>query len=262
MSNNELNFDKIMHAIHHIFDPSLPRLAPGSDASTRRALDQLFNGGLGCLAGDFQVVDMGCGNGAQTLCLARELGCPVTAVDNHQPYLDELMRRARAQGVNDLVRPLCADMNTVDLAPASFDLVWAEGSAFVMGVAEALQAWRQLLKPGAALGFTDLFWLKDGAPAPCRDFFAGVYPAMPRAADAPAIIDQAGFDLVGRFTQPADCWWESFYQPLQEWLPGLVMPDDSPESRAVLDMVHGEIANYQQFSDWFGYVFFLLRARA
>ena len=42
-----MNHDKMMNAIHEIFDPALPRLAPGDDAVTRRALDLLFNGGLG-----------------------------------------------------------------------------------------------------------------------------------------------------------------------------------------------------------------------
>ena len=45
------------------------------------------------LGDDPRILDIGCGNGAQTLCLAATLGGRITAVDNHQPYLDELERR-------------------------------------------------------------------------------------------------------------------------------------------------------------------------
>ena len=156
-----MNHDKMMNAIHEIFDPALPRLAPGDDAVTRRALDLLFNGGLGRLSSDFRVLDVGCGNGSQTLCLARELGCRVTALDNHQPYLDELQRRAQAEELSHLIQLLCADMNTLGDGEGEYDLVWAEGSAFVMGISQALRAWRTQLVPGGALGFTDLVWLQD-----------------------------------------------------------------------------------------------------
>ena len=59
---------------------------PGDTESTRRALQLLYGVGLESVGEQFRVLDMGCGNGAQTLCLAAELGCRVTAVDNHQPY--------------------------------------------------------------------------------------------------------------------------------------------------------------------------------
>ena len=64
-----MNHDKMMNAIHEIFDPALPRLAPGDDAVTRRALDLLFNGRLGRLSSDFRVLDVGCGNGQASLAL-------------------------------------------------------------------------------------------------------------------------------------------------------------------------------------------------
>ncbi len=92
-----MNHEKIMRAIHDIFHPSLPRLAPGDDASTRRALEMLYGTGFDGVDKGFRVLDIGCGNGAQTLRLTAELGCKVTAVDHYQPYLDELDRRAKSQ---------------------------------------------------------------------------------------------------------------------------------------------------------------------
>ena len=93
--------DKDSHGLEVFFDVQhgLPRQGPGNDESTRRALEMLYGAGLEDAGKEFRVLDIGCGNGAQTLRLAVELGCRVTAVDNHRLYLDELMRRAETQGL-------------------------------------------------------------------------------------------------------------------------------------------------------------------
>jgi SAM-dependent methyltransferase len=257
-----MDHDAMMRIIHDIFIPTLPRLAPGDDRSTRRALEMLYGADLEGVGPDFRVLDIGCGNGAQTLHLATELGCRVTAVDNHQPYLDELVRRAAAQGVADRIETRCADMKGLDLGGETFDLVWAEGSVFVVGVPEALRAWRSFLKPDGAMGFTELVWLQEGAPDECRDLFATEYPQMTDVASHLATIEECGYEPVGRFTLPESSWWEPYYGPLAERLSGYEPPWDDEVTRAVLAMVRGEIDVYRRFSRWYGYAFFLLRARS
>ena len=73
-----MDHDKMMQIIHDVFDASMPRLAPGDDESTRRALEMLYGAGLEGAGEEFRVLDIGCGNGAQTLRLAAELRCRVT----------------------------------------------------------------------------------------------------------------------------------------------------------------------------------------
>jgi ubiquinone/menaquinone biosynthesis C-methylase UbiE len=257
-----MNSDKILEIIHDVFDPSLPRLAPGDDQSTRRALETLYGPGLEGADEGFSVLDIGCGNGAQTMRLAAELGCRVTAVDNHRPYLEELEGRARAKGLAGRIETRCADMNGLDLGGQTFDLVWAEGSAFVVGVPEALRAWKSFLKPGGALGFTELTWLEDGAPEECRRFFASEYPSMTDVTSHLATIEVCGYDLAGRFTLPESSWWDLFYGPLAERLAGYEPPRDDADTQAVLGMIRNEIDMYRRYSRWYGYVFFLLRARS
>jgi ubiquinone/menaquinone biosynthesis C-methylase UbiE len=256
-----MDHEKMMRIFYDVFSPSLPRLAPGDDASTRRALEMLYGAGLEDAGEDFRVLDIGCGNGTQTLRLAAELECRVTAVDNHEAYLEELQRRATALGRVDQIETRCADMKSLDLEGATFDLVWAEGSAYIVGIPEALRAWRSFLKPGGALGFTELTWLQDGAPAECRDFFANEYPQMTDVASHLAAIAASGYELVGRFTLPESSWWESYYNPLGERVEAYEVPVDDAEMQAVLDMVRREIAVYRDFSRWYGYVFFLVRIR-
>jgi cyclopropane fatty-acyl-phospholipid synthase-like methyltransferase len=257
-----MNHDRMMQILHDVFDASMPRLAPGDDESTRRALEILYGPGLEGTGEGFRVLDVGCGNGSQTLRVAAELGCTVTAVDNHQPYLDELERRAEAQGLADRIQTRCADMNGLDMGGETFDLVWAEGSAYVMGVPEALRAWRSFLNPGGAVGFTELTWLEEAAPDECREFFAAEYPKMADVASNLATIEECGYELAGRFTLPESSWWDSFYNPLTERLAGYDAPEGDDEAQAVLDMIRSEIDVYRRFSRWYGYVFFLLRPRS
>jgi ubiquinone/menaquinone biosynthesis C-methylase UbiE len=96
----------------------LPREGPGSDASTRRALRCV----AGLLSDSPRILDIGCGSGMQTLVLAAETRGFVTAIDRHQPFLDELNRRAARAGLADRITTVRASMDTLDFPDASFDL--------------------------------------------------------------------------------------------------------------------------------------------
>ena len=152
-------------------------------------------------------------------------------------------------------------MATLDLGGETFDLVWAEGSAFVMGVREALTAWREFLKPGGALGFTELVWLEDGVPDECREFFQGQYPPMTDVAGNLAIIADCGYELVDRFTVPESSWTELYCGPLAERLEVYEVPPGDDAAQAVFEMCRREIDMNRRFSKWYGYEFFLLRFR-
>ena len=88
---------------YRIFDASLPRLGAGDDRSTVQALDMLRSVKPG-LTDKIRVLDLGCGNGAQTIQLAKHIDGTILALDNHQPFLDELQRRAEAKGVSEKIQ--------------------------------------------------------------------------------------------------------------------------------------------------------------
>jgi cyclopropane fatty-acyl-phospholipid synthase-like methyltransferase len=252
--------EEMLKALYQIFDPSLPRLAPGDNLSTRRALTALF--GSSPPRPGLQVLDIGCGNGAQSLRLVAELGCHVTAVDIHAPYLAELERRAAAQGLAGRITTHCADMIGLDLEGRTFDLVWAEGSAFVVGIAEALATWHKFLTPGGALGFSDLLWLRDDAPAECHRYFGEEYPAISNVATIRQLIADHGWDLVDDFALPESSWLQEFYDHLSRHLDE-VEPHLSADEAAttMAAMCRREIAMYRKYSRYYGYVFFTARKR-
>jgi len=114
---------------YEIFDASLPRLGPGDEASTLKALSQLYPAhprpADRAVARTGRILDLGCGNGAQTLVLARHTDGPILAVDNHQPYLDELQRRAAAAGVAGRIRVSLRSMRSLGAGDGPFDLIWS-----------------------------------------------------------------------------------------------------------------------------------------
>ena len=192
----------------------LPRQGPGCDPSTLDALAACRD-----RPERAAVLDVGCGPGLQTIALARAQEGRITAVDIHREFLVQLVANARAAGVAERVRPVLADMGALPFPPASFDLVWAEGSAYVLGFEMALDAWRSLLVPGGYVAVSDLIWLRPDPPAEVAGFFAAEYPDMTDAAARTETVAALGYELVAEIHLPDDAWWDRYYGPLEAKLP-------------------------------------------
>ena len=246
------------HLIEVFFDlqSGLPRQGPGDEQSTRAAL-ALCAG----LPAKPSVLDIGCGPGAQTIVLAQALpGASITAIDNHLPYLEELDSRARATDLGDRIVTEQSDMGALPYEPASFDLIWAEGSAYIIGIADALTGWRPLLKPGAYLAFTELVWLTSSPPAEAAEFFGNEYPAMTTSQAIAELVVEHGYELAGRFTIPDSAWWDDYYTPLSEKFPQLLEKYASDETGlAVVEMAREEQRIRRDFGLSYGYEFFVAR---
>jgi SAM-dependent methyltransferase len=251
---------------YEIFDASLPRLGPGDDASTKRALDTLFSAELlrekASPSIPWRILDIGCGNGAQTLHLAKHAPGTILAIDNRQSFLDELQRRAEAAGVWSKIRLALRDMRTLTADDGPFDLIWSEGALFVMGFREGLVACRSLLIRGGGLAVSELCWLKSDPPAECREFFAVAYPAMADIDVNLAAMRACGYDVIEHFTQPESAWWEPYYLPLQSRLHLLrdKYAADS-EKLCMIESFQKEIDVYRKYSAYYGNVFFVMRGR-
>lgn len=231
----------------------LPREAPGSAASTARALAMVGDGGR-----LRQVLDVGCGPGMQTLDLADRLAqTPIVAVDLYLGYLQELRRRAVQRGRAARVLAVRADMARLPFAANTFDLIWCEGAAYVVGVEQALRAWRPLLRSGGRIAFTELVWLRDDPPAAVRAHWAG-YPGMQNCNGIRAAIDRAGFERLGDFVLPDRDWWDDYYGPLGQRIDLLRRRYSGDETAArVLHGCAAEIELYRRYPGCYGYAFFV-----
>jgi ubiquinone/menaquinone biosynthesis C-methylase UbiE len=79
-----------------------------------------------------RVLDIVCGPGMQTLDLAELLpDATICTVDRHEPFVREANRRAAFCRLSDRVRAVLGDMKSLVFPPASFDLIWCEGAAYI-----------------------------------------------------------------------------------------------------------------------------------
>ncbi|MGH4028556.1 GNAT family N-acetyltransferase [Actinomycetota bacterium Odt1-20B] len=241
--------DDITHAffsLHH----GLPRQGPGSDATTRHLL-----GLAGPLPSRPRVLDLGCGPGRSALLLAAEAGAEVTAVDLHEPFLDELRAAARARGLDGSVHAVKADMAELPYQDGSFDLIWAESSAYSIGFDTALRAWRRLLAPGGTLVLTECEWTgPDPSPA-ARAFWDRHYRLRTgdenlRAATA------AGYSVLGVHHQPESDW-DEYYGPLRARAEAA--DPGAPGMAEALAATREELAMRRDHGGEYGYSGYVLR---
>jgi len=230
----------------------MAKLGPGSDADTLHVL-------RGLPARRFRVVvDAGCGTGRQTLVLASALDTVIHAVDSHGPFLDELVRRARAAGLEHRVQVHGLDMTDVPQAFPRIDLLWCEGAAYNVGFGNALSVWAPTLAPHGVAAVSELSWLTDRVPGDVQTFFRSAYPAMRSVPDNVAVARAAGYEVLATHTLPRSAWTEGYYDVLAPRARALL---DHPDP-SVRDLAAGtveEIAIFDRSRDSYGYVFYALR---
>jgi SAM-dependent methyltransferase len=232
-------------AVHH----DMPREGPGDRATVEEALRL-----AGPLPARPDVLDIACGPGGQTLDLADLLpGARITALDGYPPFLAQLKARARDAGVLDRITIMRGDMATLPWPPQSFDLIWCEGAAYIIGFETALAAWKPLLRPAGVLALSD-------PPASVRACWAE-YPAMEDVASARRRAKKHGYEIAGDFVLSDAAWETHYYGPLEERLNAATLQlAGDPVAEAVLAEIRDEIDCRRRHPEYYGYVFLVLRA--
>ncbi len=112
----------------------MPRQGPGTAGYTKKAFSRLRN-----LPEQPRILDIGCGTGAQTLVLANESIGDITAVDIFKPILNDLKKKARETGLGDRIHPVKGSMDELDFAAEFFDVIWSEGTIYLIGFADGMK---------------------------------------------------------------------------------------------------------------------------
>jgi SAM-dependent methyltransferase len=123
----------------------------------------------------------------------------------------------------------------------SFDVIWAEGSIFVIGFKKGLQEWRRLLKPGG---------------------FMGVHDERGNVEEKLEQISSCGYGLLGYFELDEKTWWTEYFAPLEKLIfETQEKYTDFPEVLEALYNAQREIDMFKKNPERNSSVFFIMKSR-
>ncbi|MGF1875013.1 MerR family transcriptional regulator [Photobacterium frigidiphilum] len=229
----------------------LDRLGPGDDGDSLKALSS-----LPIRSGD--VLEIGCGKGLTTTLLSKNSAFNLTALDNDEYGLSCLKKKAKENSLEHRITTTCASMMAMPFARGQFDVLWSEGSAYIMGVKQALKDWKPFLKSDGYLILSDLVWLTDNPDAEAVEFWQQNYPEMATSEQRIKEMVKAGYEVIDSFTQ-SDQSWRNYLEPLQRKITQVEGEDFI--SNALTDL-RKELQIHEQYLGQYGYQVFVLKNKS
>jgi ubiquinone/menaquinone biosynthesis C-methylase UbiE len=233
----------------------LPRQGPGDVLITRKCFEIVAD-----LNEKLKVLDVGCGSGFQTLFMALSSAYSFVAVDNHQPYLDQLLAEATEMGLSDRIQTHNMDMNNLKFDDHAFDIILAEGSIYQMGIENALKAWKHLIKPEGFIIFSDMCWTRTPKSQELIDFWNAEYPGMMSLEQVDPLTADCAYKTSARFALDVSGWVNNYYYPLQMNInKARVKYAGQPDVLAAIEPVQKEIDLFYEYQEYYTYYFYVLQ---
>jgi len=232
----------------------MPRQGSGRNRYTKQAYDLIPP------VKNPKILDIGCGPGMQTIHLAKISKGTVIGIDIFEQYLDQLRHLIKEGHLEDRVKAVNQSMTDIQYPEQSFDIIWAEGSIFIMGFEEGLSQWKKYLKPHGYCAIHEMAWIQDNPPQEILDYWQAVYPNICTIDGHIDIIKRCGYDLLGHFPLPEDAWWEFYYDPLKLRLDTLSTKyKDNEQALALIQEGYSEIEMFRKYNAWYGSVFYVMQ---
>lgn len=227
---------------------ALESWGPNSEEDTKKAFHLLSTNPK-------RILEIGCGKGNSTILLERLSNAEIIATDNEQSALDKVEDKIKQHNLSERVSTKCTSMTELNFGTKKFDVIWAEASAYIMGIENALKKWKSLLTDDGTLVFSDLVWLTDSPSQDAIDYWKSDYPDIQTVNTRKSQIEKAGYQLQHTFTVSVQAW-KNYYEPLEQRLQDVA--SKMTGSQAVVD-IKNEIDLYKSHLGEFGYQFFIAK---
>jgi len=246
---------KLFWEIHE----GLPQQGPGDNENTIKALNIILDKSCFSDLKEINMLDVGCGPGRQTIALAKKLNCKITAVDNHQPFLDEVNKRATENDLANNITVINQSMDSLQLEGQSLDIIWSEGAIYNMGFEKGLKYLKSFLKPEGYIAVSELSWFTDSPENELKQYWNKNYPDMKTIEENIEIIKKTGYSLLESFKLPASSWTD-YYNPVEKRIAELrIKYKEDSEALAFFDEYYIEIEMIKKYSSSYGYSFYIMQ---
>jgi ubiquinone/menaquinone biosynthesis C-methylase UbiE len=188
-----------------------------------------------------RILDVGCGSGVPTMELARLSNGQIIGLDINQPLLDRLERKIKEAGLSDRVKTINCSILDMDFLDESLDIIWSEGSIWIIGFERGLREWRRFLKPKGLLV---------------------VHDEVGNITEKLGLVSSCGYNLLEYFILGEDTWWMEYFAPLEKRINEIrTKHADDPEALAELDSDQREIDMFKKNPGQYCSVFFIMQKR-
>jgi len=163
-----------------------------------------------------RILDIGCGQGQQTMELARLSGGEVVGIDIDHSALSRLRQLIDQTSVGDRIKVIQVSLFNNKFDDNSFDVLWEEGVLHLLDASNSLAECRRLLKPDGYLVMHEtILW------------FESTRKKLPKF----------GFKLMDQHMLPKHFWWTRYGAPLEERI------------RAYRE-IHGDASDSQKIAEY------------
>ena len=234
------------------------RQGPGGDAETKMALNlSMVN-----KSAPLRIADIGCGTGASTLLLARQLNAQITGVDFLDEFLEVLQTRANEACLSEKISTLSCSMENLPFENGEFDIIWSEGAIYNIGFEKGINSWKRHLKSGGLLVVSEITWITDSRPPELQKHWDNEYPEVDVASSKISALERCGYSPIGYFILPEHCWMDNYYKPMQESFDDFIKRNgNSEEARAIVETEIKEIKLYEKYKEYYSYGVYVARKR-
>jgi len=141
-----------------------------------------------------RILDIGCGTGVSTIELARLSNGKIVAIDIDTYALDRFKAKIKKARLDNRISVIERSLVDMDFPDDDFDIIWAEGSVFVLGFEKSLEQWWKFMRPGG---------------------FLVLHDEVGDLAKKTEMIHRLGYILVDHIIISGDTWWKEYFKPLQ-----------------------------------------------
>ena len=186
-----------------------------------------------------RILDIGCGSGVPTMELARLGQGEVIGIDIDQPALDKLTKKIREAGFSNRVQAVNCSILDMVFPDESFDIIWSEGSVFVVGFERGIREWKRFLRPNG---------------------FMAIHDEKGNVEKKLEQISKCGYKLLGYFILSEDTWWTEYFAPLEKLIAkSQTSCTDDPHDLEELNQARRELEMFKNNPDRNISVYFVIQ---
>lgn len=253
MSNEEHNIHDFDIELICDYFSTMDRQGPGSQEATIKALSFIDN-----LDEKSNILDLGCGTGAQTIVLAQNTPGNITGIDLCPAFIEKLNENVQKLNLQSRVKGVIGSMDKIDFQINELDLIWSEGAIYNIGFEEGMNYWNKFLKKGGYVAVTEATWFTDKRPKEIFDFWNNAYSQIDTIPNKIAQMQKAGYVVVASFILPDTCWIDNFFIPektAQIIFLNKYKGNKSAEAFIEYEKLGAEL--YMKYKEYYGYVFYI-----